>query len=65
MRHIAGIFGHYQDLSISSVKGHDSSCNLIISVDYASAANVMAIRDSRAGCLRLSQCIVFHVLTAS
>ena len=27
-----GFAGHYQDLGISSLKGHDSACNLILSV---------------------------------
>ena len=27
-----GLYGHYQDLGISSLKGHDSACNLTLSV---------------------------------
>ena len=30
--HIARIFGHYQDLGISSIKWQDYACNIILSV---------------------------------
>ena len=32
MRHAPGFASHYHDLGISSLRGHDSACNRILSV---------------------------------
>ena len=40
-------FGHYQDLGISSLKGYDSACNIILSVgspaNLASFAEIVCV----------------------
>ena len=48
-RHVTspGFSGHYQDIGISSLKEHDSTCNLILSVGMRSQAHQQRQRTLR------------------